>query len=191
MWRVNWGCGVSGTMHEKAVELSLDDFKVIDVLRTQAKAPLAEIARQCGFTQQKVSRIIAKLEKNKVIWGYSAVIDDEACGLHHFYMLLKRNGKVLSETTRKEIEVERVEKLSAPDQRIIIENIQAVNGAYSVVFSFLAEDVTSARKFSNYFNKKYGEYFTEIVVMEDILTIRRQGQRNIHLKDDIEMLEYL
>ena len=134
---MNRGCGAFGTKREKEVELSQDECKVVDVLRTQAKAPLAEIARQCGFTQQKVSRIIAKLEKNRVIWGYSAVIDDEACGLHHFYMLLKRNNKVLSEATRKEIEEGRVEMLSAPGQRIIIENIQALNGSILWCFRFL------------------------------------------------------
>lgn len=186
-----WWRGLQGTMCGKeCVELSQDDCKVIDVLRTQARLSLAEIAKEVGFSQQKVSRIMTRLEKEKVIWGYCAIISDGACGLNNFYMLLKRSKTPIPEEQRQEVMNARLEDF-VPGQRIIIENIQVVHGAYTAIVSFLAEDISAARKFSNHFTERYGRYFTEIIVIENILSIRRQGQRNRNLEEEIKMLEFL
>ena len=58
-----------------------DERKVIEFIRTHAKDNIETIAKHCKFSPQKVWRIISKLEKEKKIWGYSAVVDDEYFGL--------------------------------------------------------------------------------------------------------------
>jgi DNA-binding Lrp family transcriptional regulator len=53
--------------------LRQDEEKILEILRTDAKASIDDIAKKCGFSRQKVWRIIKKLEEDKIIWGYTAI----------------------------------------------------------------------------------------------------------------------
>jgi len=53
-----------------------DDLKVIDELQKNAKEKIETIAKNCGFSRQKTWRIINRLEENKTIWGYAAVVNE-------------------------------------------------------------------------------------------------------------------
>ena len=46
-----------------------DEEKILEILQTHAKASIDDIAKKCGFSRQKVWRIIKKLEEEKTIWG--------------------------------------------------------------------------------------------------------------------------
>jgi len=48
-----------------------DEIKVMDALERHSKGSIDEVAKSCGFSRQKVWRIIKDLEKRKVIWGLS------------------------------------------------------------------------------------------------------------------------
>ncbi|MCL5270748.1 MAG: Lrp/AsnC family transcriptional regulator [bacterium] len=58
--------------------------KILDILRTDARASNAEIARRLGAAEEEVARQIRALEDGKIVLGYRAVInpeklDDEPC----------------------------------------------------------------------------------------------------------------
>jgi len=59
---------------------------VIEQLQRNSNESIDKIAKTCGFSRQKVWRIIKRLENNKTIWGYTAVPDKEKTRcppLHH------------------------------------------------------------------------------------------------------------
>ena len=53
-------------------QVEQNEIKVLDALEQHSKESIDEIAKSCGFSRQKVSRIIKNLERNKVIWGVSS-----------------------------------------------------------------------------------------------------------------------
>ncbi|MGF3553771.1 MAG: Lrp/AsnC family transcriptional regulator, partial [Thermoplasmatota archaeon] len=124
----------------------LDETKIIDQLLTNANKSINEIAKSCGFSRQKVWRIIKKLEKNNTIWGYTAVIDEEKQNKKIYILLIKRSSKPLDKDLveiiiRKDFS-KKVAKLG-----IKIMNSMYTNGAYDWVIYFYANDIKNAKLF--------------------------------------------
>ena len=46
-----------------------DERKVLEILQSNAKGSIDDIAKKCRFSRQKVWQIIKKLENEKAIWG--------------------------------------------------------------------------------------------------------------------------
>jgi len=168
-------------------QLVQDEKKILDVLRTNANESVDAIAKKCGFSRQKVWRIIKKLEKNKIIWGYTAICDDESCNLKHFTMLIKRTTIPLDQKTLQEILKTRLDNL-IPSSVIQIENIEYLHGCFDVILTFLAEDLVTAKKFCEQFNKRFNKYLAGVELLEGILIIRKQSIRNPRLKEQIKFL---
>ena len=55
----------------------MNTTKLLDVLRQNARLSNAEIAVMLGETEQAVADEIARLEREGIIMGYSAIIDEE------------------------------------------------------------------------------------------------------------------
>lgn len=53
--------------------------KVLEVLQENARLSTAEIARRLGRTEEEVAAQVEKLEKEKYILGYRAVVNPEKC----------------------------------------------------------------------------------------------------------------
>jgi DNA-binding Lrp family transcriptional regulator len=168
-------------------QLVKDEKKILDVLKTNANESVDVIAKKCGFSRQKVWRIIKKLEKNKTIWGYTAVCDDESYNLKHFTMLTKRTTLPVDQKMLQEILTTRLDDL-IPGTFIRIENIQYLHGCFDGIFTFLAEDLVTAKKFYEQFNKRFNKYITAVELLESILIIRKQSVRNPRLKEQIKFL---
>lgn len=168
-------------------QLVQDEKKILDVLRTNANESIDVIAKKCGFSRQKIWRIIKKLEKNKIIWGYAAVCDDESCNLKHFTMLVKRTTVPIDQKMLQEILTTRLDNL-IPGSVIRIENIEYLHGCFDGIFTFLAEDLVTAKKFCEQFNTRFNKYFASVELLEGILIIRKQTVRNPRLKEQIKFL---
>ena len=57
------------------------DKKIINVLLADGRASVEKVAEIVGLSPTPVRRRIRRLEEQKVITGYSAVVDAEKCGL--------------------------------------------------------------------------------------------------------------
>jgi DNA-binding Lrp family transcriptional regulator len=57
-------------------QIDADEKKILWELQKNSKESIDKIAKKCGFSRQKVWRVIKRLEKDKTIWGYHAVVDD-------------------------------------------------------------------------------------------------------------------
>jgi DNA-binding Lrp family transcriptional regulator len=98
-----------------------DEIMVMDALEKDSKDTVDKIAKSCRFSRQKVWRIIKDLEKRKIIWGYTAVMDETAKNLKHFTVLAKRNTMPFADDVRKEIILRQLDDY--PMHIVKIENI--------------------------------------------------------------------
>jgi len=158
-------------------QIDLDEKKVIGGLEKNAKESIDEIAKNCGFSRQKVWRVIKRLERNKTIWGYTAIADDSNRNLTQYTVLIKRTSLPLTEKLVDTIVVRKIEDL-VPTTKVRIENSYYVHGEYDWIITFTAENIKQAKKFCETLNKVYQGYIKELHLLETMFTIRRQGILN-------------
>jgi len=167
--------------------LRQDEEKILEILQTNAKASIDDIAKKCGFSRQKVWRIIKKLEEDKTIWGYTAICEQELYNLKHFIMMIKRNTNPLDSKVHQEVLTTLLDDL-LPGLNIKMENIEYVHGSYDGLFSFYAPDLITAKKFSDRFKERFNQYVASVELLEGIFFIRNQRIRNPNLKKIINYL---
>ncbi len=158
-------------------QIEKDQRKILDELTKNANKSINDIAETCGFSRQKVWRVINNLEKNHTIWGYSAVTDEEKLDKKGYIILIKRSNKPLT----KEI-INHIIKSEMEDslKKMGVENIDSyyTHGTYDWIIHFNASDIRVAKAFIEEFNKSYGEYFSEIKLLEKMFTAKRSGTTN-------------
>lgn len=160
-------------------------MKVLNYLEQLGKDNIDEIAKKCGFSRQKIWRIIKRLEMNKIIWGHTAITDNDACNLKHFILLVKRNTVPFDEAFKKELIFDKLDNYS-PDVKV--ENLYIVHGKYDNVATFYAKDLVSAKNLVNKMFKRIGKYFEEYLLLETLIPIRKQGIKNPQMKNLVEYL---
>ena len=127
-------------------QIDTDEKKVIKELQKNSKESIDKIAKKCGFSRQKVWRIIKKLEKNKTIWGYYAVVDNEKVDMKRYIMLIKRSNVPMGETVNKIIDLTMHSKGEEIGIHILCSSY--IHGLYDWIFIFSASDIKNAKKFS-------------------------------------------
>jgi DNA-binding Lrp family transcriptional regulator len=170
-----------------AQQLISDEQKIIEVLKLNAKESIDDIAKTCGFSRQKVWRIIKKLEEEKTIWGYTAICEYEHYNLKHFTVLMKRTTVPIDQKIMQEILLTRLDDL-LPDIVIKMEHIEYVHGSYDGIFTFYAEDLITAKKFCDRFKQRFNQYVASVDLLEGIFFIRNQTLRNPNIKKIVHYL---
>lgn len=158
-------------------QIDTDEKKIIRGLEENAKESIDKIAKTCGFSRQKVWRVIKRLEKNKTIWGYTAIADDSNQGLTQYTVLIKRTNLPLTEKLADTIVFRKIEDL-VPTTKVRIENSYYVHGECDWVITFTAENIRQAKKFCETLNKVYQGYIKELHLLETLFTIQKQGILN-------------
>jgi len=113
-----------------------DEIKVLNIMEQYARESVDEIAKRCGFSRQKVWRIIKNLDENKIIWGYSAIADGTLRDLKHYVLLCKRSMVPLDNSMKKEVVVEKLDD-HLPNL-VKIDDIFLTHGSYNGVVTFYA-----------------------------------------------------
>jgi Lrp/AsnC family leucine-responsive transcriptional regulator len=166
--------------------LTEDEMNVLVLLEQDAKKSIDEIARNCGFSRQKVWRIVKHLEEQHIIWGYTAVADGSARNLKHFMVLVKRNSLPFDPEIRKEILFRKLDDY--PKGLVIIENIYFTHGPSDWVFTFYAPDIIAAKKFIEHTFVRFNKFLQEYTILETLVPVRKNGLKNPHLE---EMIQYM
>ena len=91
-----------------------------------------------GFSRQKTWRMIKHLEAKKLIWGYTAIFNEQKIGLNHFMLLVKRTTKQLEETSADRIISRKIEDFAAKIG-CTIESSSYVHVEYDWVTTFTAK----------------------------------------------------
>ena len=166
--------------------MKTDEMKVLDVLEQHAKESISELGKRCGFSPQRVARIIKNLEKEKIIWGYSAIADGTLRGFKHFVLLVKRNTVPFDAAFKKELAFEKIDDILSSVTKI--ENIFFTHGSYDAVATFYAPNLIEAKNFIQEIYNRVGKYFGEHLLLETLVPIRKNGLKNPQNK---ELVEYL
>jgi DNA-binding Lrp family transcriptional regulator len=163
-----------------------DEIKVMDALEQNSKDSVDGIAKRCGFSSQKVWRIIKDLEEKKIIWGYTTVTDETAKKLKHFTVLVKRSNVPFGDGVRKEIILRKLDDY--PMHIVKIENIYLTHGSSDWILTFYAPNLVSAKKFVEETFARFSKYIQEYTLIETLVPVRKQGLKNPRIK---ELVEYV
>lgn len=155
-------------------QIEMDERKIIDHLQKNCMENLDLFAKGCGFSRQKVWRIIKNLEKEKIVWGYTAIVDNSFLAKRHYTLLMKRNAqkvnqKIVDVLLSRDFE-EGVSKFG-----ITIETSSYVHGEYDWIATFLAPDIIHAKKFSELVKSMYPDIFQKVDLVETLFDIKRQN----------------
>ena len=161
-------------------------MKVLDVLEQHAKESISELGNRCGFSPQKVARIIKNLEKKKIIWGYSAIADGTLRNLKHFIVMVKRNTVPFDESIKKEIAIEKIDGILSSEAKL--ESMFFTHGSYDLVMTFYAPNLMAAKEFSQKIYDRVGKYFGEHILLETLLPIRKNGLKNPQTEEIVKYL---
>lgn len=155
-------------------QIEVDETKVIEQLQKNCMENLDLFAKNCGFSRQKVWRIIKNLERDKIVWGYTAIINSESLRKKHYMLLMKRNTQKVNQKII-DILLSRDFEDVVTDLGITIETSSYVHGEYDWITTFLAMDIIHAKKFSELVKTTYPDTFQKIDLVETLFDLKRQN----------------
>ena len=158
-------------------QIELDEKRILKELSGNANKSVNEIAKNCGFSRQKVWRIIKNLEKNNTIWGYVAVIDEEKQGKQGYIILIKRTNIPLDNRLIDKI-VNRELQDRSENGEVEITNSIYTNGIFDWVICFSANGIKEAKRFVEEVNKLFIGHIAEIHLLEKMFNIEACGIDN-------------
>lgn len=153
-----------------------DERKILAELQGNARGNIDDIAKKCGFSRQKIWRIMKRLEKNKTIWGYTTIIDDEKLERKKFIILIKRSVGSANESIKKIMNLTMQKK--GLQIGINIEHSYYLHGNYDWLFVLAAENLRIVNKFSNILITEYSNIISDIEVMECMFPIQQSTIAN-------------
>ncbi|HUS99128.1 MAG TPA: Lrp/AsnC family transcriptional regulator [Candidatus Thermoplasmatota archaeon] len=163
-----------------------DERKIFAELHKNSNESIDTIAKHCGFSRQKVWRLIKQLEKNKKIWGYSAIVGSEEQGLKKFILFFKRAHKEHAPKDTIEITTTHMNPMKK-DLGITVISSYYIHGEYDWVTIFTAENLIQAKKFREALIMRFPD--TQITQLSQILfTVRENCIENPNIN---EMKEFI
>lgn len=119
-------------------EIDSIDRQIISALRTNARLPISEISKLVNLSPAPVQRRIAKLEQQRVIRGYSAIIDESKTGaLESFVEVRLHGGTETSEVS------EIIQQISEAEE------FYTLSGEPDILVRIYADDVDHLQRIVN------------------------------------------
>jgi DNA-binding Lrp family transcriptional regulator len=154
-----------------------------EVLRALIHDPtrsVVEIAKQMRSYRQKVWRKKKALEDSRVVWGYTAVVDEAKLG-HVMYLMLMKMKPMDRELSNLIIQRQRYGAYQKQEVRLI--NILYVNGMYDWIVMFSAPNHAIARRYYDSIRLHYEKYLLEKPLLIDVnFQVIREGKVNPELE---------
>jgi DNA-binding Lrp family transcriptional regulator len=163
-------------------QIDADEKKILWELQKNSKESIDKIAKKCGFSRQKVWRVIKRLEKDKTIWGYHAVVDDNKVGLEQYFVLIKRTSKAFSKEHIDSI-VKRVIQTEIANMGIIVENVSYVHGDFDGIHIIRASNVVQVKKYCEMLSTLSKGYISHIIILEELFPIEKNGIVNPNIEE--------
>jgi DNA-binding Lrp family transcriptional regulator len=157
-------------------KIDSDERTFLKELQKDTDGSVEKIAQRCGFSRQKVWRIKKRLEKNKTIWGYNAVINHDRLGLKQYIMLIKKSVQPVENAVNKIIDLTMHKKGEEIGVDILCSSY--LHGKYDWMLVFSTDDIKNVKKFSETLIREYQQVISEIDIVEDIFPVKRCGIAN-------------
>jgi len=161
-------------------QMDRDERKVLTLLEKNAKDSIDNIAKKCGFSRQKVWRIIKRLEKSKTIWGYTAITDTEHLDLQNYVILINKTSEPVEKLV--DLILSREVEKKAKEMKISISQSEYLHGVYDWLICFSATDIKHAKRFCELLNSAYQKHIKNLILIERIFSIKKFGVENPNMK---------
>jgi len=158
-------------------QIRRDEEQIILQLQQNARENIDQMAKNLGFSRQKIWRVINRLEEDQKIWGYTAVVDEERLGLKHFIALIKRTQVPVDQQIIQKVPGAELDDF-LPDTRVKPEESLYVHGSYDLLVSFYVKNIVEAKQFCERLNQKFHGYIASIELLETLVPIRKHGIKN-------------
>ncbi|MGA1792378.1 MAG: Lrp/AsnC family transcriptional regulator [Thermoplasmatota archaeon] len=167
--------------NSKKTNKKVEDADIIKWLLEDPTRSLNEMAKSLNLYRQTLWRRKKKLEDDKVIWGYTAVVDENKLGnvIYLVLMKMKPMTRGLADIIYRRIKNEEMGRLNV---RLI--DAFHVNGDYDWVLRFSAPDHATARKYYDAIRVIYEDYLIEKPVIVDVnFIVKAEGMKNPDLEN--------
>lgn len=154
-----------------------DRIKILNELKKNARESISILAEKLNFSRQKVWRIIAELEKEKKIWGYTTIIDDSAFDYKKFMVLIKRTNIPTSEEVLKIISSREVKNQLAKSDINILGSYY-VHGVYDWVIIVNARNINLIKNAVEVFYHRLRNLITDVKILEVLFPLEISGIEN-------------
>jgi len=158
-------------------QIEQDEKKILSELVKNSNENIDTIAKHCGLSRQKVTRAIKQMEAKGLIWGYTAIVDDEKIGQQHFILLINRTMEKMEEKVVDIIVSSKTNDL-AKELGVTIESSAYVHGEYDWIMTITAENILQAKKFSDTLITLYPSGTKNITILQTMMFIRKQNILN-------------
>ena len=134
------------------MEIDSKDIQLLEILEKNSKASVQEIAEETGIPASTVHHRIKRLESNKIIKSYIAVLNPKVMG-KAFSAYVMVNGSP--------------EKYLDDDffKHKYVAEVSAVTGNYDLIIKIQCSNLEQFNDFLQEFREKYGEYLTQTVTI--------------------------
>ncbi|MGM0604919.1 MAG: Lrp/AsnC family transcriptional regulator [Halobacteriota archaeon] len=119
--------------------------ELLDVLSTDARENVDDIARQLGLDTAEVERLIDELEREGIVHGYQAVVDWDSVDERHVSAFVELNVELDRETGYEEI-ADRIAKFPEVESLRLVSGdydfaIEVTGGSMQAVSRFISEQI--------------------------------------------------
>jgi len=153
--------------------------KILTVLSQNARASSEEIAKKVRLTRQTVNRILKKLQKEKILWGYAPIFDREEFGKKIFILLVKLK---ISEDPKKFLELVKDDQQTQFNQDSNFILTAYTHGNYDFIIMLPADNTIEVKKITNILMSRYRKYFDDVKTLEIITLFREASIVNPNFK---------
>jgi len=153
-------------------KMDQDEKKILFELVKNSNENIEIISKRCGFSRQKTWRMIKQLEAKKLIWGYTAVFDEQKIGQTHFILMIKRTMEKIEEKVVDIIISTETEDI-AKKLRVTIESNAYLHGEYDWMLTIIAKDIKQAKSFSDKLIALYPVGTDKIAILQTLMFIRK------------------
>jgi len=162
--------------------MDIKDKKIIEELILNSRIPINQLAKKVGISREVCIYRIKKL-KQKIIIGFTTIIDSEALGYNRYECFIQLKG--ISITKEKEL----IKKLE--DDKFIT-YLSPVVGKWNIVFDILTKDSNHLENLMQDITKEFSQYIENYILIrvgkqEGIFTTKlvgtnKQIKSNQHIK---------
>lgn len=168
-------------MEKKTSDGNEEDFqrRLLHRLLEDPTRSVRAIAAELRSYRQRVWRHKRALERDRVVWGYTAVIDESKLGGVMYVVLMKM---VPMDGPLAELIISRQTGSEFHRQEVRLVNVLYVNGEYDWLVMFTAKDHATARRYYDSLRVAYGDYLIDKPHIIDVnFALVREGKVNPNL----------
>ena len=156
------------------------EMNLLNLLLEDPTIGINEMAKKLNINRQTIWRIKKKLEKNRTIWGYTAIIDRSKLN-ERVYLIFGKTKPINKRLVDKM--VNRLLENKPHQENIHTIDMFYVSGDYDWILRFSAPDHLTAKKYFNTLREIYADQLLEKPVLIDIdFCLIAEGKKNPELK---------